>query len=52
MKWFIGGILFLWLVCGLIAARWLHDHSARTIAWGPVSLAKAYNENPPNYPGP
>ena len=52
MKIAIGLIAFLWLMCGLAAASWLHDHSFKTIAKGPISLADAYNENPPNYPGP
>jgi hypothetical protein len=28
------------------------DHRWKTIAWGPVSLAEAYNDNPLSYPGP
>jgi hypothetical protein len=52
MKWFIGFAVFFWVGCGLLGARWLGDHRLKTIAKGPISLAKAYNENPPNYPGP
>lgn len=52
MKWFVGLALFLWLLCGSIAASWLGDHSWKTIALEPFSLAKAYNDNPVNYPGP
>ncbi len=52
MKWFLGLALFFWLGCGLIAAHWLGDHRLETIARGPISLAKAYNDNPVDYPGP
>ena len=52
MKLAIGILVFLWLLCGVIGAWWLDDHRFKTIAWGPVTLAKAYNENPPSYPGP
>ena len=52
MKIAFGVVVFLWLLCGYGAAEWMHDHSFRTIALGPISLAEAYNENPPNYPGP
>jgi len=52
MKLFLGFVLFLWFGCGLIGARWLEDHRWQTIAKGPISLAKAYNDNPPSLPGP
>jgi hypothetical protein len=52
MKYAVGLIAFIWLMCGLAAASWLHDHSLKTIAWGPVSLAEAYNDNPVSYPAP
>ena len=52
MKWFLGLALFFWLGCGLLGAKWLHDHRWQVIAKGPISLAKAYNDNPINYPGP
>jgi hypothetical protein len=55
MKWFIGFAVLFWVGCGLLGARWLGDLDAqhwKVIAKGPISLAKAYNENPPNYPGP
>ena len=52
MKWFVGLALFFWFGCGLLGAKWLHNHQWQTIAKGPISLAKAYNDNPINYPGP
>ena len=52
MKYAIGLIAVIWLFCGLAAASWEHDHSFRTIALGPISLAEAYNDNPVSYPGP
>ncbi len=55
MKWAIGVLLVVWLLCGLIGAWWLDELNSRhlkTIALGPISLAKAYHESPPTYPGP
>jgi hypothetical protein len=52
MKWFFGFAIVFWTICGLLGSSWLHDHRLKTIAKGPISLAKAYNENPPNLPGP
>lgn len=52
MKVAIGILVFLWLLCGVIGASWLGDHHWKTIAKGPITLARAYNDNPPSYPGP
>ncbi len=55
MKFAFGVIVFLWVLCGLLGAWWLGDLDAdhwKVIAKGPISLAEAYNENPPTYPGP
>jgi hypothetical protein len=52
MKLFVGVAIFLWLLCGFIGAMWLHNMSGKNIVRGPISLAKAYNENPASYPGP
>lgn len=52
MKWFVGLALFFWIGCGLLGASWMHNHDWKVIAKGPISLAKAYNDNPINYPGP
>jgi hypothetical protein len=52
LKVFIGLVLFFWLICGFLGAMWLNDMSIRNIVRGPISLAKGYNENPANYPGP
>jgi hypothetical protein len=51
MKWFLGLALFFWVCCGVLGARWLGDHRWQVIAKGPISLAKAYNDNPIDYPG-
>jgi hypothetical protein len=55
MKWFVGFVLVVWLLCGL-AGAWILDGPGhmrfKTIAKGPISLAKAYNDNPVSYPGP
>ena len=55
MKWFIRFALVLWFLCGLGGAwalEGVHHMHWQTIAKGPISLAKAYNENPVSYPGP
>ena len=52
MKLAIGLFVFIWLLCGWAGASWMHDHSFKTIALGPISLAQAYNDNPVSYPGP
>ena len=52
MKVWLGFAIFLWLLCGFVAALWLGDMHAKVIVKGPISLAKAYNENPASYPGP
>lgn len=52
MKLFVGLLLFIWLTCGMLGGMWLNNLSVRNILLGPISLAKAYNENPANYPGP
>lgn len=55
MKIALGVILFIWLMCGVLGAWWLGDLDSahwKVIAKGPISLARAYNENPPTYPGP
>ena len=48
MKFAFGVIVFIWVLCGLIGAWWLDDLDAqhwKVIAKGPISLARAYNEN-------
>jgi len=52
MKLWLGFAVFIWLLCGLVGQWWLGSHRWETIAKGPISLAKAYNEAPPTYPGP
>ena len=52
MKWLVGLAVSVWLICGLIGAWWLGSMHIETIAKGPMSLAKAYNDNPMSYPGP
>ncbi len=52
MKLWLGFAVFIWLLCGLIGQWWLGSHRWETIAKGPISLAKAYKEAPPSYPGP
>ena len=52
MKLAFGILVFIWFICGAIGAWWLGDKDLKTFSLGPISLAKAYNENPPSYPGP
>ena len=55
MKFAIGIILFIWLLCGAIGA-WMFDDLDlahwKMIARGPITLAKAYNDHPVTIPGP
>ena len=55
MKFAFGVLVFIWVLCGLIGAWWLGHLNAdhwQLVAKGPLTLAKAYNEQPPSYPGP
>jgi hypothetical protein len=55
MKLALGIAVFFWLLCGLIGAWRIegrHDMHLKTIARGPISLVKAFNEYPVTYPGP
>lgn len=52
MKLAFGILVFIWVVCGALGGWWLGDRDLKTIAKGPISLARAYNEDPPSYPGP
>ena len=55
MKAFIVFGIFIWLLCGLIGAWRLEgrgDMHFKTIAKGPISLVRAYNEYPVSVPGP
>lgn len=55
MKFAFGVLVFIWVLCGLIGAWWLGHLNAdhwQLIAKGPLTLAQAYNEQPPSYPGP
>ena len=55
MKWAVGFLVFIWLVCGLLGAMWLDELEPqywRVSPKGRVTLARAYNENPSSYPRP
>lgn len=55
MKLFVAFAVFIWFICGF-AGAWrlegLDDLHWKTIARGPISLVKAFNEDPVSYPGP
>lgn len=53
MKFALGILVFLWFLCGLVGAWWMDDLDTlhwKMIARGPITLAKAYNDDPPTYP--
>jgi len=53
MKWLVAILIFVWLICGLAGAWRLGELDAdhwKVIARGPISLAKAFNENPVSIP--
>lgn len=52
MKLWLGIALFVWLICGFAGAWRLGDMRWKPIAKGPITLAKAFNDNPVSYPGP
>lgn len=52
MKLFIGFVLFVWLLCGLIGSWWGGKTGWKYIAMGPITLVHAVNDNPVSYPGP
>ena len=53
MKFAVGVLVIFWLICG-VAAAWRLDELDfdhwKTIAGGPITLADAFNEEPPSYP--
>ena len=54
MKLFVGFFIFFWLICGFAGAWMLEgggDLHWKTIARGPISLVKAFDEKPVTYPG-
>jgi hypothetical protein len=53
MKYLVGIVVFLWLLCGLIGAFMEDELSPRhwdTIAKGPITLIHAINDNPLSVP--
>ena len=55
MKLFFVLAVVVWLICGLTGAWMLDGRDGlhwKAVAWGPVTLAKAFNEKPVSYPGP
>jgi hypothetical protein len=55
MKLWIGVVIFIWVLCGF-AGEWRLDGLGylqfKAIAKGPITLAKAFNDDPVTYPGP
>ena len=52
-KLFVTIAVICWLISGL-AGSWMlegNDMHLKTIAGGPISLVKGFNETPPQYPG-
>jgi hypothetical protein len=52
MKLLIGILIVVWFGCGLFGAWRMHDMSFKKIARGPITMAKALDEDPVTYPGP
>ena len=55
MKLFVAVMIFVWILCGFIGAwrlEGLGDMHFKSIARGPLTLVKAFNDNPVTYPGP
>jgi hypothetical protein len=55
MKAFLVFATFIWFLCGFAGAWWLDglgEMRFKTILRGPISLVRAFNENPVTYPGP
>jgi hypothetical protein len=54
MKFAIGLLVFIWFFCGFLGALMLHDLDSthwKVVAKGPITLARAVNENPVEVPG-
>jgi hypothetical protein len=52
-KLFVTIAVICWLISGL-AGSWMlegNDMHLKTIAGGPISLVKGFNDTPPQYPG-
>ena len=55
MKWAVGVLVFIWLLSGLIGAWMLGELNAdhwKAIGKGPITLGKAFNDDPVSFPGP
>jgi hypothetical protein len=52
MKLLIGILIVIWFACGLFGAWRLGDTHLETIVRGPITMAKALNDDPVSYPGP
>jgi len=55
MKLAFAVLVFIWIICGGVGAWMLGDLDSghwKTIAKGPFTLARAFNEDPVTYPGP
>jgi hypothetical protein len=54
MKFAVGTLIVLWLICGLAGAWRLDELDSRhwkAVARGPITLAEAFNQAPVTYPG-
>ena len=52
MKLLIAVLIFIWFICGFFGAMRLGDMRFKTILRGPITMAKAFNDDPVSYPGP
>ena len=52
MKAFAAVGAFIWMICGLAGGLMMGDLHWKPIAKGPITLSKAFNDDPVTYPGP
>jgi hypothetical protein len=52
MKLLVTILAIIWLFCGLVGAWWIGEVHMKRIALGPITLAKALDDQPVSYPGP
>ena len=52
MKLLVIILAIIWFLCGLVGAWWLDDVHLKRVALGPITLVRAFNDQPVNYPGP
>ena len=52
MKLLIIILAIIWFSCGLVGGWWLGDMHLKKVGLGPITLVKAFDDQPVTYPGP